>query len=852
MRLVNLETVNFKHLSGASGEFSLEFGEGVIGIRGPNESGKSSIMQAVFFALTGQPLEGGREIGHYVRYGASRAVVRLEFEVGGRRYLAERVIKRKKDDPEKGTSDAFLYEVMREQLVKISSGVREVTERVSQLLGGLGAEELRSTVFIIQKDLDRLREKGTKERKELIDSLIGRESFDKAKERLNEMKKELEGTPQRKGRIEKAREELKELERELEEYKKVREELGGVKERITILEGPADQRGSVREQEAVLRETEEKLDILEEYQRRREEIGERIKDLEGKARELQAEIRDLREKEKELREARKALEEVRGQIEALEAPEGVEGSIKWFLGRKARESKLLERLKELRGLRDELVKGTSELKRLHAELERLIERIREKEGLVKRIKSRISELVREREELEEELEDVRRNETNTKYVTAGIVLLGALMLMGSSIMPHLFTLSLLVMLGGFAIYFVWGSRYSQLSKELEGEREACTRELRAGRESLENYERELLSLKDMERELLTAVREWKGMIKGLTRNIKGKLEEVRIESRGEVSLALEDLDRLDELLEERNRKIMELSDQISQARERLNNLRKKEQELEERIEKLSRAPEILKGKEKELDAVRSEIEGFAKEMDRLEKELPEDLRPFSPEMVMRYRELRKKAYGELERRKEELRNLKNMEESLLKRLRELEGIEERVKEAEEKVRELERFSGVVRKALEMLDATAKATREAVRPAIEYGMSTILPVITEGRYGRVRIDEDTFDVEVYDSEAGGYVRLERFSGGTVDQVLLAMRLAFTLSVIPKMKGQHPEFLFMDEVLASSDSQRRKKIMELVTTNLRKHFAQIVAISHQEDVLRYADRHVVMRDGELGRS
>lgn len=84
------------------------------------------------------------------------------------------------------------------------------------------------------------------------------------------------------------------------------------------------------------------------------------------------------------------------------------------------------------------------------------------------------------------------------------------------------------------------------------------------------------------------------------------------------------------------------------------------------------------------------------------------------------------------------------------------------------------------------------------------------------------------------------------------MLLAMRLAFTLSVIPKMKGQHPEFLFMDEVLASSDSQRRKKIMELVTTNLRKHFAQIVAISHQEDVLRYVDRHVVMRDGELGRS
>ncbi len=394
------------------------------------------------------------------------------------------------------------------------------------------------------------------------------------------------------------------------------------------------------------------------------------------------------------------------------------------------------------------------------------------------------------------------------------------------------------------------SRYSQLSKELEGERQACIRELRVGKESLENHEKELLSLKEREGELSKLIRELEGEIEGLRRRIGRKLEELRVESGDEISLSFDDLDRLDDLLEERSSKVMELSDQISQARERLNNLRKKERELKERVSKLSRAPKILK--EKGLDAVREEIETLSREVERLEEELPEDLRPFSPEMLTRYRELRKEAYGELERRKEELKNLRGMEENLLKRLKELEGIEERVKEAEEKVRRLKRLSQVVRRALDMLDATAKATREAVRPAIEYGMSTILPVITEGRYGSVRIDEETFDVEVYDSEAGSYVRLERFSGGTVDQVLLAMRLAFTLSVIPKMRGRHPEFLFMDEVLASSDSQRRKRIMELVTTNLRRHFSQIVAISHQEDVLRYADRQMIMRDGVLERS
>ncbi len=201
MRLVGLETVNFKHLGGHSGVLALEFGEGVIGVRGPNESGKSSLMQAVFFALTGQPLEGGREIGHYVRYGAGRASVRLRFEVDGREYVVERLVKRRRDDPERGTTTASLYEVRDGGMVKVVAGVREVNEFISKLLGGLGPEELRSTVFIIQKDLDRLKEKKASERRELIDSLIGRESFDRAKDLLNETRKDWRGLLVGRGRL---------------------------------------------------------------------------------------------------------------------------------------------------------------------------------------------------------------------------------------------------------------------------------------------------------------------------------------------------------------------------------------------------------------------------------------------------------------------------------------------------------------------------------------------------------------------------------------------------------------------------------------------------------------------------
>jgi len=46
-----------------------------------------------------------------------------------------------------------------------------------------------------------------------------------------------------------------------------------------------------------------------------------------------------------------------------------------------------------------------------------------------------------------------------------------------------------------------------------------------------------------------------------------------------------------------------------------------------------------------------------------------------------------------------------------------------------------------------------------------------------------------------------------------------------------------------------TNRRRQIMELVAKNLRRSFAQIVVISHQEDVLRQADRRLVLREGEV---
>jgi len=853
MRLIEIETINFKHLGGSRGTLSLRLDEGVVGIRGPNESGKSSLMQAVFFALTGQPLEGGREKGHYVRYGANKALVRLRFEVGGREYLVERgIIRREKDKPEGGTTSADLYEIRDgTRRVKVVSGVREVNDFISKFLGGLGPEELRSTIFIIQKDLDRLKKEGAEDRKKLIDSLIGRESFDGAKEKLDSMRKDLEGTPKEKGRIEKARENLNELEEKLEEYRKLSKDLKEVEKEISILNGPKEAKGSIKEQESLLREVEEKLGMLEEHQKERGQLEEKIRECEARIKGLEGEIDTLKYKNEELKEAERELNSVEEGIKKLEGPEEVEGSINWLNREKKRESSMLELLRKLRDLANDLMTKRSDLERVLSNLGEVEGEIGKRKELLEKEDDNVKRLTKEKEDLEVRIKDAEVKEKRSRYVIAGLLLMGGL-LIAAQPMP-----GFLLLLLGLALYFSWGSNLSKNVTELKKDREACINELKAKNEIIKKYKEELESLEKKKPELTKNLEELEKDANNLEESIKDGLSKLKSESKGEVILRIEDIHQpenlikqLEKLTKDWNERVMKLSDQISRAEERLKSLDERKEKLKNKIEELRKVPGLITEKKQELEEEKMKKQELEEELSGLDQKLPEDLRPFEPEKVDEYRKKKEEAYGELQRRKEKLRNLEDMEKNLKDKIKikELERIEEKVEEAKKELEVLEKQNIIVKKALEMIDKAAKATRDAVRPAIEYGMSTILPVITQGRYGRVRISEDTFDVEVYDSDAGDYVKLERFSGGTVDQVYLSMRLAFTLSVIPRMKGQHPEFLFMDEVLASSDSDRRKNIMEMVTTNLKKHFTQIVVISHQEDVLRYADRHVVMSDGE----
>jgi len=287
-----------------------------------------------------------------------------------------------------------------------------------------------------------------------------------------------------------------------------------------------------------------------------------------------------------------------------------------------------------------------------------------------------------------------------------------------------------------------------------------------------------------------------------------------------------------------NAKIERLSErqiQLIEDVQRYRKIREVEKELSDVEKQIAKA-------EKELSMIRDELSNITL------PELPQELAPYSPEALKNKREERENILRDVERKSQRLKDLEASLKEVEKFLRKNVDVEERLEKQRRVVQELEQELAVVEEAIELIEGAARDARASVRPAVENTMCWILPRITNGRYGDVELLED-FRIKVYDADAGEFRLMERFSGGTEDQFLLALRLAFTLSLIPKMRGSYPRFLFLDEAFVSSDTERRRAVMNLLKRELRETFDQIFVISHQEDVLREAEHRITMDNGRI---
>ncbi len=125
----------------------IRFRDGITGILGNNGTGKSSIVEAIFFALYGVQATGISS-DYIVSSFASpkeKCEVRLDFRIGGDEYTVLRTFRKTKSATQ---HDATFHAGGKLR----ATGVSQVETEVRRVLG-MGPVDFRNTVYAAQKDL---------------------------------------------------------------------------------------------------------------------------------------------------------------------------------------------------------------------------------------------------------------------------------------------------------------------------------------------------------------------------------------------------------------------------------------------------------------------------------------------------------------------------------------------------------------------------------------------------------------------------------------------------------------------------------------------------------------------------
>mgnify|MGYP005726452279 CR=1 FL=1 len=180
MKLHSLELQNFRQHRTSS----FEFPEGLLAIVGANGAGKTTVVEAIAFALYGARAIRGR-VDQVRTRGAKRGEatrVVLCVELAATIYRIERDL-----------NNASLQQGGVQE--PLATGTTEVSERVADLIG-MSLEEFRATYFTEQKSLEFLSgSKGAAERERFITRLVGLERIERMQGLLrvdrNELKREI-------------------------------------------------------------------------------------------------------------------------------------------------------------------------------------------------------------------------------------------------------------------------------------------------------------------------------------------------------------------------------------------------------------------------------------------------------------------------------------------------------------------------------------------------------------------------------------------------------------------------------------------------------------------------------------
>ncbi len=147
--------------------------------------------------------------------------------------------------------------------------------------------------------------------------------------------------------------------------------------------------------------------------------------------------------------------------------------------------------------------------------------------------------------------------------------------------------------------------------------------------------------------------------------------------------------------------------------------------------------------------------------------------------------------------------------------------------------DLQRRARIHEVALGGLERATEQTMERATRYVERRMTGSIGRITDGRYRRVRVDDETFEIAVHVPEKDDWVNARRLSDGTVAQVYLAARLG----LVRHLTGDRRPPLVLDDPFAAFDDERAARAFALLRD---------LTVDHQVVYLTSSDRHDGLAD------
>ena len=163
---------------------------------------------------------------------------------------------------------------------------------------------------------------------------------------------------------------------------------------------------------------------------------------------------------------------------------------------------------------------------------------------------------------------------------------------------------------------------------------------------------------------------------------------------------------------------------------------------------------------------------------------------------------------------------------------------ERLAEARETQAAFERRARVYAATLRGIDEAERATMRRATRYLERTMVRDIERVTEGRYRRVRVNDQTLGIELFAPERGDWVDVSSLSQGTLDLVYLAARLG----LVRLVTGDRRPPLIFDDPFVTLDDERAARALMLLR-DISRDF-QVVYLTTSERYDTAADSVVVL--------